>query len=429
MTPIEIPYGRGHLTGNVPEKRLLGIFRPRIPPAAEDAAAEVRRALDAPINSPKLEELARGRRSCVIIASDHTRPVPSRILMPQLLERLRRNNPSIAITILIATGFHRASTRAELVEKFGEAIVARERIVVHDSRDASQLVEIGTLPSGGRLVVNKLAVETDLLISEGFIEPHFFAGFSGGRKSVLPGIASAESVMANHCAEFIASPGARAGSLDGNPIHRDMCFAAECARLAFILNVVIDPDRRIVRAFAGAPAEAHTAGCAFLSGFAEVQIPEADIAVTGNGGYPLDQNLYQAVKGMTAAEAATRPGGVIVMAASCSDGAGGEAFRQALAETADPAELWHRILAIPRNRTRPDQWEYQILARILMHRHLILVTRDCDPSLLDEMHVPHAATLDEALQRATGIAGPEAKIAVIPDGVSAIVHRIPRTGN
>ena len=429
MTRVEIPYHRTRLQLDIPEQELLGVYHSRLPEAVADENGEIERALRHPIGSRRLCDLAARSSRAVVICSDHTRPVPSKAIIPPLLAELRRNNPQIDITLLIATGFHRATTRAELAAKFGDEIVAREKIVVHDSGAPEQMIEIGRLPSGGRLLINRLAAECDLLVAEGFIEPHFFAGFSGGRKSVLPGIASRETVLANHCAEFIADPGARTGNLEGNPIHRDMISAARQAKLAFIVNVVIDSSKRVVKAFAGGCEAAHAAGVEFLNRYAGVEVPAADIVITSNGGYPLDMNVYQSVKGMTAAEAATRPGGVIVMAASCSDGAGGEAFRQALAETADPAELWHRILAIPRNRTRPDQWEYQILARILMHRHLILVTRDCDPSLLDEMHVPHAATLDEALQRATGIAGPEAKIAVIPDGVSAIVHRIPRTGN
>ena len=177
---ISIPYARTAMVAEIDDARLNGVYTSSLPPAAADEAACVRAALDAPIGSPRLEELAAGKKKVVIIASDHTRPVPSKIIMPQLLERIRKGNPSAEITILIATGFHRLTTREELVGKFGEDIVARERIVVHNSSDAAGLVEAGTLPSGGRLIVNRLAMEADLLVSEGFIEPHFFAGFSGG---------------------------------------------------------------------------------------------------------------------------------------------------------------------------------------------------------------------------------------------------------
>lgn len=420
---FEVPYGRGRLWGEIEDIRLNGIFKSALPVAAADAGAEVDRALDAPIGSPRLETLAAGKRKVVVIASDHTRPVPSKILMPRLLERIRRGNPAAEITILIATGFHRLTTREELVAKFGERIVDEERIVVHDSGDETALVEAGTLPSGGKLVVNRLVMSADLVISEGFIEPHFFAGFSGGRKSILPGVVSRTTVLANHCSEFIASAFARTGCLEGNPIHRDMLFAAHIAKLAFILNVVIDGEKRIVRAFAGDMEAAHAEGCAFLRDLARIRVPVSDVVVTSNGGYPLDQNVYQSVKGMTAAEAVCRDGGVIVMCASCSDGAGGESFRRNLAEATSPRELLERIAKVSRDRTEPDQWEFQILARVLDRHTVIMVTTDCDHAMLESMHLKTANTIGEALKMAEDIVGAEAKVAVIPDGVSVIAER------
>ncbi len=419
---IKVPYGKSFLEADIREDRLAGVFRSDLPVAAADAGSEVDRALDAPIGSPRLEDLAVGKRKVVIIASDHTRPVPSKILMPRLLERIRRGNPQAEITILIATGFHRLTTREELVAKFGERIVDEEKIVVHDSGDESMLVEAGTLPSGGKLIVNRLVMSADLVVSEGFIEPHFFAGFSGGRKSILPGVVSRTTVLANHCAEFIASEGARTGRLDGNPIHRDMLFAARTAKLAFILNVVIDGEKRIVRAFAGDCEAAHAEGCAYLRDLARIRVPLSDIVITSNGGYPLDQNVYQSVKGMTAAEAVCREGGVIVMCASCSDGAGGESFRKNLSEAASPRELLERIVKVPRDKTEPDQWEFQILARVLDRHTVIMVTTDCDHAMLEAMHLKTASTIEEALEMAGEIVGKEAKVAVIPDGVSVIAE-------
>ena len=417
---ISIPYARTAMVAEIDDARLNGVYTSSLPPAAADEAACVRAALDAPIGSPRLEELAAGKRKVVIIASDHTRPVPSKIIMPQLLERIRKGNPSAEITILIATGFHRLTTREELVGKVGEDIVARERIVVHNSSDAAGLVEAGTLPSGGRLIVNRLAMEADLLVSEGFIEPHFFAGFSGGRKSVLPGIVSRETVLANHCSEFIQSPYARTGILEGNPIHRDMLYAAETAKLAFVANVVINGEKKIVHAVAGHFRKAHEAGCAWLKDICRVRAPMSDIVVTSNGGYPLDQNVYQSVKGMTAAEAVCRDGGVIVMVASCADGSGGESFYRNLAEAPTPEAVLERVLRVPRTATQPDQWEFQILARILSRHTVILVTRDCDHAMLQAMHLETASSLPEALARADEIVGADARIAVIPDGVSVI---------
>jgi nickel-dependent lactate racemase len=171
--------------------------------------------------------------------------------MPLILNEIRQGNPKAEIAILVATGYHRSSTEAELREKYGDKIVDKENIVIHDSRDRDNMVKVGILPSGGELVLNRLAMEADLLVAEGFIEPHFFAGFSGGRKSILPGIASKETILANHCSEFIAHPKARAGILKDNPIHEDMIYAAEKVNLNFILNVVINGDKKIINAFAG----------------------------------------------------------------------------------------------------------------------------------------------------------------------------------
>ena len=420
---ISLPYARTRLEAEVDDARLNGVFTSALPVAAADPEAEVDAALDAPIGSPRLEELARTAHTAVVIASDHTRPVPSKILMPRILGRLRRGNPSIDVTILIATGFHRLTTREELVNKFGEEIVAKEKIVVHDSSDAASLVEAGTLPSSGKLIVNRLVMEADLVCSEGFIEPHFFAGFSGGRKSILPGVVSRTTVLANHCAEFIASPFARTGNLEGNPIHRDMLFAAATAKLRFILNVIIDGEKRIVKAFAGDSVKAHETGCAFLKEIARIRVPESDIVITSNGGYPLDQNVYQSVKGMTAAEAVCRDGGVIVMCTSCADGAGGESFRRNLSEASSPRELLDRIAKVPRDRTEPDQWEFQILARILDRHPVIVVTTDCDHGMLNEMHLRTASSLPEAIEMASAIAGADSRIAVIPDGVSVIAEK------
>ena len=197
----------------------------------------VEAALEAPIGSEPLEKLVQGKKKVVLIASDHTRPVPSKLIIPPMLQQLRQGNPDADITILIATGCHRGTTREELVQKFGEDIVQNEKIYIHDCDERDMLVNIGTLPSGSACEINRLAYEADLLVAEGFIEPHFFAGFSGGRKSVLPGIAGRSTVLGNHCSEFIAHPSARTGILENNPLHIDMLWAAKTAKLAFRENL------------------------------------------------------------------------------------------------------------------------------------------------------------------------------------------------
>ena len=429
MAHLRIPYHRQFLEADIPDSRLRAVLTPGHgegpgpgSPSLDEQRRRVSRALDTPIGSAPLEELARGKRSATVITSDHTRPVPSHITLPLMLERLRRGNPDIAVTVLVATGCHRATTASELRAKFGDAICDAETIVVHDCEEAASLRHLGTLPSGGALWLNRHALEADLLVADGFIEPHFFAGFSGGRKSVLPGIAGRQTVLANHCSAFIADPRARAGCLEGNPIHRDMLFAARQARLAFIVNVTLNPDKTVDAAFAGDPEQAHLAGCAEMKKAVSIKAVPAEIAITGNGGYPLDQNIYQAVKGMTAAEACCKPGGTIIMVAGCSDGHGGEGFFRGLSEAESPQALLRRVLRVPQEETPPDQWEYQILARILCERRVILVTDLCDPQVIRAMHLEHASTLQEAVSRALAEAGPHAGVTVIPDGVGVIVE-------
>jgi nickel-dependent lactate racemase len=423
---FSVPFGKIKIKGAVDASLLAGIYESGVSsyhPGAGEMEL-VKAAFDQPVNSPPLEESAQKARSAVIIASDHTRPVPSKVIFPELLRRIRQANPAINIKILIATGCHRGTTRAELTGTFGKEIVEKEKIVIHDCRDEASLVDLGHLPSGGEFKINRVAVETDLLLSEGFIEPHFFAGFSGGRKSILPGIAGERTVMGNHCAKFISSPYARAGILENNPLHRDMVYAAEKAGLKFIINVIINAEKQVIHAVAGAPVQAHLAGCEFLKKLCRVKVPESDIVITGNGGYPLDQNIYQSDKGMSSAEAICKPYGVIIMAAACSDGHGGESFYRQLADTASPAELLRQIEAVPQDRTRADQWEAQILARILSRFRVIMVSDPEQAEIIRAMHMEYAASLPEAIERAKELSGPDARFAVIPDGVAVIAEKI-----
>ncbi len=423
MTKIKVPYSKQCLEIEIPDKNLIAILESKAHTYEVNNTQKeiVNKALDNPIASEKLEDLVKGKNNLVLITSDHTRPVPSKVTLPILLNRIRSANPKIQITILIATGFHRPTTREEMIDKFGQEIVDNEVIINHVSEDYSSVVHVGTLPSGGELWLNKLAMEAELLISEGFIEPHFFAGFSGGRKSVLPGVASAKTVMANHCSEFIASEYARSGVIVDNPIHKDMIYAAKQAKLAFILNVVIDSNKMVINAFAGHSELAHVEGCKFVMELASVEAVKADIVVSTNGGYPLDQNIYQSVKGMTAAEATSAEGGVIIMVSACNDGHGGQSFYDNMANASSPSEVLEQVLKVGRNETAPDQWEFQILARILEKHTVILVTDMCDPDMIRNMHMEHAYSFEEALERAFQLKGKDATISVIPDGVSVVV--------
>jgi len=422
MPNISFPYGKGKLSYNIPDDRFKGELVSQLhhylPKLSQDEL--VRTALANPIGSPPLHVIAKGKKNIVVLASDHTRPVPSKIIMPQMLAEIRKGSPAADITILVSTGSHRVSTAKELEDKFGSEIYNTEKIVVHDSIN-SPMVSLGTLPSGGRLVLNELAVSADLLVAEGFIEPHFFAGFSGGRKSLMPGVASLETVMYNHNAEFIASPYARTGIIENNPVHNDMLFAARVARLDFICNVVINADKEVIYAVAGDCDLAHKKGCAFLSGKCGVTGVNADIVITTNGGYPLDQNIYQAVKGMTAAEAAVRKSGVIIMLAESGDGHGGEEFYKTFTEEKDPDRMMATFLATPKEKTRADQWESQILARVLMHARVIYISVLPD-EMITGMHMIPAKSIAEAVKTAETLLGdPTATIAAIPDGIAVVV--------
>ena len=387
--------------------------------ASESGLDIVRKAMDNPIDSPALSALAKGKSNCVIIISDHTRPVPSRDIIPNMIADLKAGSPDISITLLVATGFHRPTSEAELEAKLGKEIMDQCRIVIHDCRDASSNVQVGVLPSGAPCVIDKVAAEADLLISEGFIEPHFFAGFSGGRKSVLPGISDQVTVLGNHCSKFIDSENSRTGKLDGNPMHEDMLAAAGMAKLAYIVNVIIDEDKKTVAAFAGNYVTAHRAGCDFLLSYAQVKPRYADIVITSNGGAPLDQNIYQCVKSMTAAEATCNEGGTIIECVECADGHGGQSFYESLKNCESPSALYDQFMATPQSETIADQWESQILARILKKFTVIMVTRRELQPMVEDMKMKYASSLEEALE----IANPngDKTITVIPNGISVIV--------
>lgn len=424
MFKMEVPYDKRIMQISLEDKNLAGVLVGRQSDYVSDKSEKeiVEESLDHVIGSQTLEELAKGKKDIVIISSDHTRPVPSKIIMPILLRRIRSVSPDARIRILVATGFHRPSTKEELIDKYGKEIVENEEIVMHIAKDDNSMKKIGTLPSGGACIINKIAADADLLIAEGFIEAHFFAGFSGGRKSVLPGIASYKTIMANHSGEFINDKNSRTGNLKFNLVHEDMVYAARKAGLAFIVNVVLNGEHKIIGSFAGDMEKAHEKGCDFVRSLACVKRVDCDIAISTNGGYPLDQNIYQAVKGMTAAEATLPEDGVIIMVAGCRDGHGGQDFYDNIANVKDPGEFLEKAIHTPRLETAPEQWTSQILARILVHHKVILVSDLVDPKLVFGLHMELASTVDEALKKAFAFKGKDAKVAVIPDGLGVVVE-------
>ncbi|GHT55508.1 hypothetical protein FACS1894109_02210 [Spirochaetia bacterium] len=422
MPLITFPYGKEVLEYDIPDARFKGelVSRMHHYRAERSGEALVDFALEHPAGTPPLRVMAEGKKKVVLIASDHTRPVPSKIIVPRMLAEIRRGSPDAEITILIATGCHRETTQAELESKFGPEIMGREKIIIHDC-DSPDMVYMGKLPSGGDLILNKLAVEADLLVAEGFIEPHFFAGFSGGRKSVLPGIAARKTVVYNHNAEFIAHPKARTGIVEGNPIHIDMLYAARIARLDFICNVVINAAKEIIYAAAGDCDLAHRDGREFLLSKCKADASLADIAISTNGGYPLDQNIYQAVKGMTAAEATVKKGGVIIMLAKSNDGHGAPEFHKTFAEEKNLDRMLDTFMHTPKESTRIDQWQSQIFARVLKHAQVIYIS-DAPDEMVKDLHMIPVHSIAEAVKKAEEILGnPNASIVAIPDGVSVLV--------
>lgn len=418
---ITLPYGKGTLSYLPREEDEVLYSRVREMPVG-DGAALVRNAMAKPYG-PSLAQLAEGKRNIVIIISDHTRPVPSRDILPGMLEEIRKGSPTARVTLLVATGVHRETTCEELRGKLGDDLFGQCPIVVHNALRAEEQVYLGVLPSGAELWIDKVAAEADLLVAEGFIEPHFFAGYSGGRKSVLPGISSAVTVLGNHCSRFIDDARARTGILERNPIHEDMCAAAKMAGLRYIVNVIINGEKETIAAFAGDPEQAHGAGCRYLSDYCGVKPrTKGDIVITTNGGYPLDQNIYQSVKGLTAGEAACRDGGVLIITAACSDGTGGEHFYKALRDATTPEALYDACMQVPQDETKPDQWQYQILARIMKRFSVIFVSSPEAEHLIRDMKLGYAETLPEAIAMAEEIVGKDHHRVIIPDGVSVVVE-------
>lgn len=418
---IPIPYYTSTLDLHVDEENLKAVLTAKMHGFHAEKTQEqlVLDALEHPVGSPRLRELAKDKQKIVIVTSDHTRAVPSKITLPLLLKEIRSGNPQADITILIATGLHRPTTEEEQRRMFGDEIVGHEKIAINNAFDPEQFVELCTLPSGAVFQVNKLAARCDLLVTEGFVEPHFFAGFSGGRKSILPGVCSERTVNENHSYKAVSHPRSNSGMLKDNPIHADMLCAAKAVNVQFIFNVALDGEKKIVAAWAGDLEKAHEAGVAFIRQWSQCPVVTGDIVVTSNGGYPLDQNLYQSPKAMATAEACAGEDGVIIMCCSCCDGMGGAHFGEIL-QRGTPDEIDRYLSEIPPQKTIPEQWCAQVCVRVLRRHQVILVTTFLDHDEVRRANMIPASTPDEALEIAYRLKGEHASVVVIPDGVSVL---------
>ena len=392
------------------------------PAPLADLPEAFRRAVEEDaIGSAPLKDVITADDQVTVVISDITRGyMHQERICPLLLDYLH-DVCGVAyenIVYLVAVGTHRAQTEAEFARIASPYVAEKVRILNHDCD--GELIPIGVTSRGTEVEVNPLVVGRKVILLGGTVH-HFFAGYGGGRKSILPGVAGRRTVLYNHNAMFIHSEKSRQGNLSGNPIHEDMAFAAKTAKLGFILNVLLDGDKRIIAAFAGDSVKAHEAACALCLKQTSVPAVAADIVVTSNGGYPLDQNVYQCVKGLTAAEACVHEGGVIILSAGLGDGHGGEAFYHWFADRNNADEVMRDIVNVPADKTHMDQWQAQILARVQQKAFCIFVAAEENRQLLEDMHMGWAPTLDAALDMATARMGKSSTVTVIPDGVGVIV--------
>jgi nickel-dependent lactate racemase len=326
------------------------------------------------------------------------------------------------VTIFIATGTHRANTDSELERMLGREILGAYRVVNHDSRDASSLERVGRTTTGVPVLLNREFLQADIRLTTGFVEPHFFAGFSGGPKMVAPGLAGLETVMTLHDAARIGHPNATWGITDGNPVHDDVREISRMVGVHFAVDVTLNRDQQITAAFAGAILDQHRAACAFAKDTAMRAVPAPfDVVLTTNSGYPLDQNLYQAVKGMSAAAKIVKPGGTIVCAAECRDGLPAHGSYGAVLASQPTPEALLAMINAPGYST-PDQWQVQVQAQIQMKAQVLVKTRGLGADEVRAAHFVPTDDVERAVREALATAGPGATLCVLPQGPQTIPY-------
>jgi nickel-dependent lactate racemase len=418
---VRLAFGRNGLEIELPPGFRYHILEARSATPLSDAAAEIERALDEPIASAPLVELARGKRSVAISVCDITRPAPNRVVLPPLLERLHRAGiaPS-GITILIATGLHRPATEEEIRQILGEPVAAACEVVNHDARDLAMHRYLGRTASGTPVWIDERFLAADLHLTLGFIEPHLMLGFSGGRKLIAPGLAARPTIEVLHSPRFMRDPRATEGSVEDNPLHHELLEIARLARHDFIVDVALARDRSIAGVFAGHPVEAHRRGVEFVSRVMLEKLDAAvDAAVTTGAGYPLDLTFYQAIKGITAASHIVKPGGKILLAAACEEGAGSEEFRQLLKQSPD----WRRFL--DRIRGSPvivDQWQLEKLALVRQRADLLFYVPGLPAEDRSSLWGRSFASIESALESLSAELAPGARVAVIPEGLYVLAQ-------
>ena len=414
---VRMDYGKNGMEVEIPDANLVGVLRITPAPALPDADAAIRAALQNPIGTGTLAELARGRRNACIVICDITRPVPNRQLLTPLLEILHGAGLSVAdITILVATGTHRPNLGAELDALVGPEIAAHYRIVNHDSKNPAEQKNLGTSPNGVPVALNRTYCDADLKLTVGLIEPHFMAGYSGGRKLIMPGIAAFETVQRWHCPRFLESPFATMGIIENNPVHAESLAIAKLVPPDMILDVTLDERNAITGVFAGELEAAWRTGTEFAANHVRTVAPEpADIVITSCAGYPLDATFYQAVKGMVGALPVVKQGGTILIASECAEGIGSPDFTHALLEETQDLEAFVRHIAQP-DVFVPEEWQIEELAKAARNAEIICVAGGIPPETLSRCFVTPAADLQAGLALAMQRHGPNARILAIPRG-------------
>ncbi len=417
---IKIDYGRTGLYINVPDNADVFLIRESSP--VSDEIAAIRDALNHPIDTPPLGSFVSKGMRVVIVHTDITRATPNQRMLPVILEELEANGVKQEdITLLNALGTHQTQTDEELKHLLGREIVTRYRCLQHDAYDDSQLVSQGESSFGHLIQVNRALLEADLNILTGFIEPHFFAGYSGGPKAILPGVAGKESIFANHSPAMITRPNAAFNITQGNPIWEEVKEAALWVKNTFLVNVTLDRNKRITGVFAGDTIAAHARGCQSVRDSSLFTINEPyDIVITSNSGYPLDQNLYQCVKGMAAAKNGVRQGGAILLIAACEEGLPNHsAYAQLLKESGSLAELLNRI-------TQPDflcqdSWQVQIQAQVQSHADVYLYSEGLSEPQICECLLQPCKDIPKTLDRLISDYG--TRVAVLPQGPLTILQK------
>ncbi|MGI9149757.1 MAG: nickel-dependent lactate racemase [Chloroflexota bacterium] len=420
MKRIELAYGRSGLSVEVSPD--ADVIEPRFVAGLADEATAIRNALRAPTAGTPLVDAVTCGASVGISVCDVTRPFPGSRVLPVLVEELQAHGAG-PITVFVATGTHRACTPDELDQMLGPDVQRLCEVVQHDAFDASRHRAVGTvLDSNTPALVESAFVDTHVRITTGFIEPHFFAGFSGGPKMVAPGLAALETVLDLHSAARIAHPRATWGVTQGNPVHDAVRAIARGVGVAFNLDVTLNRDHAITSVFSGELFASHAAGCAYARATAMAAVRGAyDVVLTTNSGYPLDQNLYQSVKGMSAAAQIVKPGGSIIVASECSDGLpahGG--YRDLLRRGNDPDAFLEQLFEP--DFSVHDQWQVQVQAQIQRKARVFVKADGLSPEQVREAWFEPVGDIDECVRRRLAAAGAGARLAVLPQGPQTIPY-------